>query len=395
MELKKVKLKELGEISTGNTPSKKIGDFYNSDDIMFIKPDDLSRDKVVSIKESKEYISKQAKSKARIIPRNSLLVTCIGIIGKIGILEQDIAAFNQQINAIIPNEEVVHNKYLAYLLLYNRKRIESIANAPIVPIINKTQFSEFEVYIDVNREKQQKIAETLDKAWELIEKRKQQIHALDELTQSIFYDMFGDPVLNEKKWSVVELKEIIILANNGLARRGNDLDGNIVLRLVELQDGYINYNAPNKIKLDVKEKRRYLLKNNDFLFARVNGNPDNVGRCASFKDIGEDVYHNDHIIRVRFDETRINNTFASVILNSKYGKLQIKDKLRTSAGQYTINQEGVSKIRVPLPEIRLQNRFAEIVGNIEKQKELFEASLKELEDNFNALMQKAFKGELF
>mgnify|MGYP000861545583 FL=1 len=76
--------------------------------------------------------------------------------------------------------------------------------------------------------------------------------------------MFGDPVKNPKGWKIKQLKEIILLMNNGLARRGNDNNGNIVLRLIELQNGYIDYNSPNRIKLSEDEQKRYLLKDGDF-----------------------------------------------------------------------------------------------------------------------------------
>ncbi|MBM6800680.1 restriction endonuclease, partial [Coprobacillus cateniformis] len=167
---------------------------------------------------------------------------------------------------------------------------------------------------------------------------------LDVLIKSRFVEMFGEPDENPFDWGKKSLTEIVENANNGMARRGNDEDGNIVLRLVELQDGYIDYSSPNRIMLNENEKKRYLLNENDFLFARVNGNPDNVGRCAVFHDIGEDVYHNDHIIRVHFNIKLLEGTFASFLLNSEYGKRQLKKQIKTSAGQYTISQEGIGAI---------------------------------------------------
>ena len=281
------------------------------------------------------------------------------------------------------------NKYLYYFL---SKYVDVLRNDAIGGVIK---------YIKLNNltdailplptlDTQNKIVDVLDKAQELIDKRKEQIEALDELVKSRFIELFGDPVKNPKRWSIIQLKDIILLANNGLSKRGND-DGNIVLRLVELQDGYIDYSNTNRIKLTESEEKRYLLNDGDFLFARVNGNPDYVGRCAYFKDIGESVYHNDHIIRVRFDHNIVNNDFVSSILNSPYGKLQMKDKLKTSAGQYTINQAGISEIKIIVPPIELQNQFADFVNQVDKLKSQMETSLKELEDNFNSLMQKAFR----
>ena len=160
----------------------------------------------------------------------------------------------------------------------------------------------------------------------------------------------------------------MINANNGMSRRGNDSGGNIVLRLVELQRNYIDYSNVNKITLKENEKKKYLLSEGDILFARVNGNPDNVGRCAYFKSIGEDVYHNDHIIRVKFDLKKVNPIYLCVLLNDEYGKGGFKNKIKTSAGQYTISQDGIEKVKIFLPPIELQNKFAEFVKQIDKQK---------------------------
>ncbi len=239
-------------------------------------------------------------------------------------------------------------------------------------------------------EEQQKIADVLDEVGDLIALRKKQLEKLNELVKSRFVEMFGDPLLNPFAWSVIPLADIIVTANNGLARRGNDTKGNIVLRLVELQNGYIDYSAPNRIILSETEKQHYRLVNNDFLFARVNGNPTNVGRCAVFSDINEPVYHNDHIIRVHFNENYLNGCFASVLLNSNYGKNQMKGQIKTSAGQYTISQDGIGKIVSILPPIELQEEFATFVQQVDKQKSSIQQSLDKLEVLKKALMQEYF-----
>ena len=187
--------------------------------------------------------------------------------------------------------------------------------------------------------------------------------------------MFGDPEENPFGWNKVPLSDVIISANNGMARRGNDENGNIVMRLVELQDGYIDYSNPNRIILKDNEKKRYLLKDKDFLFARVNGNPDNVGRCAVFHDIGEEVYHNDHIIRVHFNDKLLEGTFASALLNSDYGKRQLKSQLKTSAGQYTVSQDGIGAIITILPSMDKQNEFADFVRATDKSKLLLKQNI--------------------
>lgn len=220
--------------------------------------------------------------------------------------------------------------------------------------------------------KQQCAVQAISHVNHLISMQNSSAAKLDQLVKSRFVEMFGDPENNPKHWDKVSLSNVISNANNGMARRGNDTEGSIVLRLVELQDGFIDYSSPNRIVLTEAEKKRYLLKNRDFLFARVNGNPENVGRCAEFSDIGEPVYHNDHIIRVHFDENVINGCFASALLNSAYGKRQMAGQIKTSAGQYTINQEGIGAIVTVLPPLELQNCFAAFVAEVDKSKLSYE-----------------------
>ena len=216
-------------------------------------------------------------------------------------------------------------KYLYYFFLspLGQRSLKNISSGTSMMKFNKTQLKNIIVPIAPLKE-QQSIVNLFDRLSNLIENQKTQLKLLDELVKARFVEMFGDPEDNPFKWDKMPLSNIMLNANNGMARRGNDENGNIVLRLVELQDGYIDYSNPNRICLNENEKKRYLLKNNDFLFARVNGNPDNVGRCAVFHDIGEDVYHNDHIIRVHFNEELLNGVFASELINSNFGKRQLK-----------------------------------------------------------------------
>lgn len=341
-----------------------------------------------------DYIKINQRSE---VSNGDIIMPMIGTIGNPVIIDTDkkfaiknVALFK------LANNETILSKYFYYILKTQdiKRQLESNKRGGTQNFVSLKNIRDLKIpLIDILEQK--KIVEILDKAQQLIDKRKKQIESLDELVKSKFIEMFGDPFRNPKGWTVKQLKEIILLANNGLARRGNDKDGNIVLRLVELQDGFIDYSSPNRIRLTESEEKRYLLQDGDFLFARVNGNPDNVGRCSAYEDIGESVYHNDHIIRVRLDKNIVNNDYVSAILNSPYGKLQMKDKLKTSAGQYTINQNGISEIKITIPPIELQNKFADFVKQVDKLKFEMEKSLKELEDNFNSLMQKAFKGELF
>ena len=209
-------LKELGEIITGNTPSKKNEEYWNSEDICFIKPDIIADSGISRINTSNEYISEEARKKARVVSEDAVFVTCIGSIGKIGIVSGGEYAFNQQINVIVPNEKI-NPQYLAYNLLFNKARLVDIANAPVVPLINKKQFGEFTINVEKNIKKQIKIVEVLDKIVYLIEKRTREITMLEKLVKARFVEMFGDPVKNTQNRPTTEFINVVKM------QRGFDL----------------------------------------------------------------------------------------------------------------------------------------------------------------------------
>ena len=111
-------LKQLGLVITGNTPSTKDVKNYASEDVCFFKPSDICKDSVSFLKKSEFHISSYAFEKSRKLPKGSVLTTCIGIVGKVGILTES-ATCNQQINAIIP--ENVESPWLAYAVFLQKK----------------------------------------------------------------------------------------------------------------------------------------------------------------------------------------------------------------------------------------------------------------------------------
>lgn len=133
-------LKDVGKVITGGTPSTKDLANYSSNDICFFKPSDIAKDSVTNLDSSEYYISSYAFENARKLPAGSVLTTCIGIVGKVGILKCA-ATCNQQINAVIPQK--VNSVFLAYAIYLQKSLLENMANAPVVPIINKGAFSEF------------------------------------------------------------------------------------------------------------------------------------------------------------------------------------------------------------------------------------------------------------
>jgi type I restriction enzyme S subunit len=198
--------------------------------------------------------------------------------------------------------------------------------------------------------------------------------------------MFGDPEKNPLGWPVMRLDSIVTNSNNGITRRGNDPDGSIVLRIVELQDGFIDYSNINRMHIKDKEQK-CLLVDGDLLFVRVNGNPDYVARSAVFSDIGEPVYHNDHIIRMHVDETKAHVRFIREFTTTVYAKKQLKDHIKTSAGQYSISQDGIGSIQIVLPPLDKQDQYISFLEQSDKSKFELTQAISRIDDMIKALMQ--------
>ena len=182
------RLGDIGKVITGNTPSTKDEENYSSKDYCFVKPSDIGKDYVTNIEKTEFYISEKAFFQSRKLCIGSVLTTCIGIIGKVGVLKVD-ATCNQQINAILPNDNYI-SEYIAWAIYLIKGVIEDIANAPVVPIINKGEFSNIMIPIppiELQQEFASKI-EAIEKQKALI---KQSITETEELFNSRMDYYFG------------------------------------------------------------------------------------------------------------------------------------------------------------------------------------------------------------
>lgn len=381
--MKKVKLDKLGKIITGNTPSKKILEFYDSNDIPFIKPDDFKTiDEISSSKGNKNYISENARNNARIVPQNSVLVTCIGIIGKVMISESELS-FNQQINAIVPNELIL-SKYLAYLLLYNKSKLDFISNAPVVPIINKTQFSEFEVTFHENIDVQEMIIQKLENLDNQILKRRHQSKLLSNLVKSRFNEMF---ILSD--FSLKRLGELV-----DEVRYGTSLPATIngkygYLRMNNItENGKLNIQNLKYIDIPEKDLEKYVVRKGDILFNRTNS-IELVGKTCIY-ELDFDMVIAGYIIRIRTNNNILNPRYLSEFLNFPSTKKFLRNIAKGAVNQANINAKELQDISIPLPPLDLQNEFADFVAQVDKSQLAIQKSLEELETLKKSLMQEYF-----
>ncbi|GAB3481624.1 restriction endonuclease subunit S [Marinomonas epiphytica] len=388
-----VKLGDIVDIKGGGTPSKDMPEYWGGD-IPWVSVKDF---KSSLIDTASDYITAQGleKSATNLIPRETIVVPTRMAVGKVALLGAEMA-INQDLKAlIIKNDEKADKRFLLRFLESSANQILKFAKGATVKGITLDVLKDLDVPLPP-LEEQKRIAAILDKADAIRRKRQQAIDLADEFLRSVFLDMFGDPVTNPKGWDVELLGEHIQHANNGLSRRRKIEEniGDIVLRLQDVHYESIRFGKElNRIELEDKEKSRYRLDIGDLLFIRVNGNPEYVGRSAVFEGFNEEVFHNDHLIRIKVKDS-FNSRFLSYMLNLPGGKKIISSKTKTSAGQHTISQGGIESLEFIVPPIDLQNKFVNIQSTVNKQLNKQSVSFIELTHSFSSLSQKAFAGEL-
>ena len=385
-------LGEIGVILTGSTPSTSVKEYYDQSDYMFVKPGDIEESGITYLKASETYISELAFNTAsRKLPKHSVLVTCIGTIGKVGILQQE-ATCNQQINAIIPAADNIYYKYLAYAISSIKSFLISKKNGPVVPIINKTQFSKFKIPVPPMVVQEHIVAE-LDKINETIEDCRELLCNLDALAQSLFYDTFGDPIKNPKKWPIKQLKALSSLITNGTTPKGGQavyVDSGITFfrsqnvwrnRLVMDDVAYLD-EATNATM------RGSMLHHNDILITktgRINTENSSLGRSALFTGEDNTANINGHVYLVRLERT-INPRFVlAILLTDSYRDL-IRRVCVGAIDKRQLNLSHIEQFPIILPPLSLQEQFAARIEQIEVQKKAVEQTIAELQTLLDSRM---------
>ena len=281
----------------------------------------------------------------------------------------DLFLCNNFTSVLRPKRDLVFPKYLLYILFANHQygftggfqnKTTGIINLQLARYIDKTKIPLPPL------DQQKKIAAILDAADAYRQKTKALIEKYDELTQSLFLDMFGDPVSNPKGWDEVIFTDVLIL------KRGFDLP---------VQDR-------TKGEYPIMASNGILDWHNDF---KVQGPGVVTGRSGTLG----------HVHLVESDYWPLNTALYSQNLNGNNPTFLLfllrnfrVERFSRGAGVPTLNRNLVhaeSIINVP---IELQSKFAERVQAIESQKAQAQASLSQAEDLFNSLLQRAFKGEL-
>ena len=244
---------------------------------------------------------------------------------------------------------------------------------------------------------QQKIAAILDAADTLRQKDKALLAKYDELTQSLFLDMFGDSVKNEKGWNFMELKDCTSKIGSGSTPRGGkeayQEEGISLIRSMNIYDNQFKYDNLAFISDEQADKlKNVTVELNDVLFNITGAS---VCRCSIVPLDVLPARVNQHVSILRTKKNIVTPIFLSHLMISENVKRHLL-KVGSAGGAImeAITKEQLEKYLIPVPPIALQNQFGESVTIIEQQKALTQASQEKSEELFNSLLQKAFKGEL-
>jgi type I restriction enzyme S subunit len=241
---------------------------------------------------------------------------------------------------------------------------------------------------------QQRIVEQLDQAQKLIDHRKEQLKLMDDLIQSTFYEMFGDPVKLKSAYPFKMMKELGISAAAGKSVSGEGRPAATneygVLKVSAVTKGVFNP-SENKYVENLPDCKLLFPQCGDVLVTRANTR-ELVAACCIVPDDHNNIFLPDKIWKIDLNHKLI-NWYFKLIVNESFIRDEIIGKATgTSGSMLNISQDNYFQTKIPVPPLGLQTAFADRVQQIESLKSQMSASLVELEQNFRALMQESFGG---
>lgn len=310
----------------------------------------------------------------------------IGMDGEFNIVEWkgDNGLLNQRICRIRSSVKELLNQFLLSYLPIPLKKIEDATPFVTVKHLSATKINNIDIPVPPIQI-QQHIVEELDCLTSIIEKQKKQLEELDNLAQSIFYDMFGDPIENNKGWEVKTFKEI---CNSDLGKTLNKSKDVGVLHpylcSINIQWNKVDLSLLKEACFEENEILKYVVYKGDLLVCEGG----DIGRAAIWQEDYPMLYQNAlHRIRFKDNVIAIYGLYflwalkKKGILDTRYAKgVTIKHLVKAA----------LLSIKISVPPLPLQQQFAAKIEAIEKQKELIKKSIKETEDLFNSRMDYYF-----
>ncbi|MFD1616093.1 restriction endonuclease subunit S [Gelatiniphilus marinus] len=383
MEL--VELGKVFKISSGGTPSRRKTEYYKDGNIPWVKTGDL---KPKYINKAIDYITEEGlnNSSAKLFPKETVLIAMYGAtIGATSILEIE-ASTNQACAAFLPTDKCTP-LYLYYFFKGNQTEIIRMGVGGAQPNISAGLLKRVKIPLPP-LETQKRIAAILDEADKLRQLNQQLIQKYDALTQSLFLDMFGDPVTNPKGWEKVKFNEVGKLDRGKSKHRPRNapelLGGKYPL--IQTGDiansgGYITEYKSTYSEIGLAQSRMW---ESGTLCITIAANIAKTG-ILTF-----DACFPDSVVGFLPNE-KTNAVFTQFWIS--FLQKILEDSAPESA-QKNINLSILRDLDFLNPPIHLQTQFAERVQLIEAQKAQAQTALQKSDALFNSLLQKAFKGAL-
>ena len=324
-----------------------------------------------------------------LLKESDLLMSLTGNVGRVGLLTKEMlpAALNQRVACLRILSNGLNLGFLFHYL--NSDKFEQDAVLSAKGIAQKNMSTEWlKDYklplppISV----QQLIVSELDKINELIRLKKEQLKDYDNLAQSIFFEMFGDPVVNEKGWEVKKLGEVAMIKTGpfgSMLHKEDYITGGIpLINPMHIQ----NFKAvPDKDFSISKEKAaelcNYQLKINDVIFARRG----DIGRCAVISDKEAGCLCGTGSLFVRF-ERKLSSIYTMYVVRTTSFIKELVSKAK-GATMLNLNSSTMENLRFPIPPLPLQQLFAQRIELIEKQKAEIQSTIADLETLLASRMQ--------
>jgi type I restriction enzyme S subunit len=272
----------------------------------------------------------------------------------------------------------------------------SRAEGANLPRLSPKALAKFEIPL-VPLDEQRRIAAILDKVDQIRQTRKKAIALLDSLTQSIFLEMFGDPVSNPMGWDesfvLSDVAEIGSGVTKGRPLRGKSTRSVPYLAVANVQDRALKLDVVKEIEATEDEIARYRLLKSDLLMTE-GGDPDKLGRGTLWNEELPEAIHQNHIFRVRFKDRCINPLFANWQIGSQRGKSYFLLSAKQTTGIASINKTQLAKFPLFLPPHELQLEFERRAAIVVAKRAISEIHMKETNSLFASLQHRAFSGQL-
>jgi type I restriction enzyme S subunit len=394
-------LQDVGEIVTGNTPSKSnVGNY--GDKYPWIKPPDLGSDTPITT--TAEKLSEEGAQKARLVPKGTTFVSCIGILGKVGISGATVAT-NQQINSVVFNSSLVVPQYGFFYCKTLKSWLDENSSSTTVAIINKRRFSEAPFVLAPLNE-QRRIVTKLEKLLSRVNAAQERLatipRILKRFRQSVLAaacsgqltaDWRTENQLHVRDWSVVTLNDVAELRLGKMLDRAKNLgEPTPYLRNLNVRWFRFDLNDLALIRATEQDKRELSIRNGDVLICE-GGEP---GRCAVWQEGDNNLIFQKALHRVRLKNGVIPEWLVANIRNdANSGRLV---QLFTGSTIKHLTGRSLETYSFPGPPRLEQQEIVRRVEALFKTVDALEARYFKAKAHVDKLTQsilaKAFRGEL-